>query len=303
MNEPQHVCRGCQPGQYQSYTGGTNCTDCGHGQFQSQPNSSGCISCAVAVHDCSGRNPGVPITAASGSSGAIGAGVVVFLLVCGGVALFILKRKQQAPTIAPSTMELISDGIITSPLHADSQNLEHPAPSKVVCSCGQALSAEEKFCPECGALQDCGESYIPPVFKQQIHAAPNTIGAFLLSVGLEKYLQAMHDLGCVDVEDLKDIDEEDMEVLGLDALEMGRLRGGTSQPREPTPPAPAATSSQPARNLDELLLSLGLDKYAQALEHDLGCAEICDLDDLDDEDMEKIGMDDAEMGRLRGNMI
>jgi hypothetical protein len=140
-----------------------------------------------------------------------------------------------------------------------------------------------------------------------------TFDSALAAAGLAQHATALRELGCLEREDLLEIDADDVASLGLSSSDLDRLRQAAAQPQPRAPSTQRATaaasaaatasagrspSGPPAATLDSALAAAGLTQHATAL-RELGCQEAEDLVDLEEGDVASIGLSSSDLDRLR----
>ena len=281
-------------------------------------NSTGCFNCTDGWDSCGGASQGALLTESpdDGSGGvpalaAVGV-LVLVVLVVGAAAGFAVKRSRRATAPKSLDPDNLEAGIIDSPFHSDAESgfeggLE-PADQKYDEGDEEGAS-KAKYSPPImlGGLYPSVEEG-NALDQTAMKTAAETLTALdheLARMGLQKFAEALRELGCVEPAHLQDLDAEDFDGIGMTAAQIEHAQAGGGTP-SPTQPAPVQGKAAPAAKtlsaLDHELASMGLQKFAEAL-RELGCVEPADLQELDSEDMGGIGMTAAEIERMQGNCI
>merc|ERR1711939_559003 len=111
-----------------------------------------------------------------------------------------------------------------------------------------------------------------------------TLRNFSAVVELDKYLEAICGLGYTKVADLLELRPEDIDTLGMDRIEVKRMRQYVAEHRHPA--------------MSKFLDDANLHKYLEAI-CGLGYTKVADLQELRPEDIETLGMNRIEVKRMR----
>merc|ERR1711939_271856 len=115
-----------------------------------------------------------------------------------------------------------------------------------------------------------------------------TLRNFSAVVELDKYLEAICGLGYTKVADLLELRPEDIETLGMDRIEVKRMRQYVAEHRHPA--------------MSKFLDDANLHKYLEAI-CGLGYTKVADLLELRSEDIETLGMNRIEVKRMCQHLV
>eukprot|EP01051_Picozoa_sp_SAG22_P014434 SAG22_NODE_1752_length_3659_cov_18.037360_3_plen_145_part_00 len=139
----------------------------------------------------------------------------------------MIKRQSSIKPTATNQSLVVGVNPISKDAGAESIPLESSfvleEDSMYTCTCGKSLSATVKFCNKCGEKRRPEEAYIPPTEVKSSAQTLDALDSALVALGLANFGNGLRELGCAVPADLRELERDDLEGVGMDEAEISRL--------------------------------------------------------------------------------